>query len=186
MAIQAILAETIAGWRALSADQACAWRTFAVGKTTTNGIGATVSATGRSAYTTVNSYRRIFTQAITATPPTILVSSQFVSINSVLEGGAALVILGSRSDSQITRTYVRVSKPLPSIAYQGKLSQLRTLSNDFVGSTNTPTNPDTWSLPLIYEQFTLAPNDRIAIGVQFLSEDYWPTQFHLERNRRVV
>jgi len=179
------MAAAAAGWKALTKPQTDAWRAFARGRTVTNLFGQAVNVTGRSAYTTINTYRQIFGQTLFATPPIYLTSTRTTCISTCLDAGTALVLLGSRSGTELTHIYVRVSKPLPSAGYQSKPNRLRTITNAFADSTQEATTPDAWGFPLMYEQFSLAPGDRIAIGVQSLSPEWWPTDWFFEPNHLV-
>jgi len=183
--IRSLLATGANGYQALTDVQAAAWRTAASGLTRKNIFGQIYAWTGMSLYMSVNTYRQMDGEALTATPPATDSPGAILGVTSATVNGANLDVVITHSMDVGDLVYCRVSEDLGSASRQGRPNDLKTLTTDFDDSIIVRSaSPQTLAIPMEY--FTVTAAEHIAIHLLPLTSVYYPGTDWLEANVLVL
>lgn len=169
-------------YQALSEANASAWRTAASGLTRTNILGQEYALTGMSLYMLVNVYRLMAGQAQVSTPPATTAPGAVTNIGSAAIAATDLTFQVTHGLTPATDfLYCRVSQDLGGDARQGRVSDLRTITDTFADSiVAAASSPQTVSLAMDY--FTLTAGQNVAIQVLPLTDVYYPGTAYIAKN----
>lgn len=169
-------------WQALTANQVADWNTAAATITRLNALGQSYTLDGIGFYNMINQFRLMNGQSQTTTPATIdSLPAISQTTSATVSGGNLTIVAVATGIADTDFVYARVTNALPSAGRQARLTDLRTISDDYADSIDSPTS-GTLTIVLPMEQFTLTATDRIGIQYQTLSDEYYPGQTRFETN----
>jgi hypothetical protein len=174
--VRANLTATAQGFSAISLAQKTAWETFAKNYARKDANGTAYPINGQAAYTSVNSYRKLDGQALTATAPSFAFTAAVTAASISGASGTTFVITLTAAASFSGFVLVELSEALPGITRVARPNDCRIpmLAANVAACVLAVVSGTTTTLTLTNSQmrFTYADSDRVGVRLTSLSSNY--------------
>lgn len=172
--IRTKLGQVSAAFRELTDEQRANWENVAIQISRNNSLGQKYSFNAKSLFVHINTYRVLFGQFMTTTPPTITVTNGISDISTLYFDGNNWNLIIT-AEAEVVVYMIEATPILPGLQLQPKEKQYTLITTDPVNAiVGSQGNTTLWSMNLIdvKNTYPIENGHRLGIRISILNEDY--------------